>query len=241
MVDEKLKLQLNKLVALQKIDFDLFSLKRDLADKPALIDELKTQFEQSKSKLKSLEDKLKNILVKRKETELEVKEKEDGISKAKAQLNLLKTNKEYSAKLAEIESLKADQSLFEEKILISFDEGDAVSKDIEKEKVSVGAIEKDFLAKKKIFEDEIKAIEEKIRSLEGQRASIAPEVDRNFLIRYEKIVNHKDGLGIVPVKQNTCGGCNMNVPNQLINELKLSTELIYCGICSRILYLEEDL
>ena len=70
--------------------------------------------------------KFKSIQLKRKELELEMKAGEDDIAKSNIQLTQLKTNKEYQIKLNEIASIKADKSIIEEKILLSYDAADAV-------------------------------------------------------------------------------------------------------------------
>lgn len=232
---------IRKFVDLQKIDSEIYSCQKDLEEKPAAVEESKQEFEKDKAHLKLLEDKLKGILVKRREIELEVKEKEGGIAKANGQLNQIKTNKEYSAKLSEIESIKADMSLLEEKILASYDETDLVNAEIEKEKKKVSEIEKIFLAKKKEVEDQVKALEDRLKVLEGQRKQLTPSIDPNALNRYEKVLRHKEGLAIAPVNGNVCGGCYMNITPQMANEIKMHGVLIECEKCSRILYFEDDL
>lgn len=233
--------QIKKLVELQKVDGEIYNLKRDLEEKPVLIENLKQQFEQEKGHLKNLENQLKDIQLKRKEKELELKVKEEEIAKANIQLSQLKTNKEYTAKLTEIENIKVDKSIIEEKILLSFDESDGASGAIDKEKAKVAQSEKDFLMLKKQLEDDIKFIQDRLHVLEGQRSQFLPDIDKSSFMRYEKTLQHKNGLAIVPVVKSSCGGCFMNVPAQTINAIKMHDQFIYCEMCTRILYLEDDL
>ena len=236
-----IKDQIKKLVELQKIDGEIYSLKKELEEKPILIDGLKTEFEQSKIKLKGIEDKLKSTIVKRQQIELDLKSKEEAITKSNAQLSQIKTNREYTAKMTEIESLKADKSILEEKILLSYDESDAVTKEVSVEKKEVAEKEKLFLDKKKQVEDETKLLQDRIKTLVSQRQHIIPEIEKNTLARYEKVLEHKEGLAIVPVKDNTCGGCFMNITHQTVNMIKMHDSFIECEICLRILYIEDDL
>lgn len=236
-----IKDQIKKLVDLQKIDAEIYNVQAGLTEKPALIEESKKKFESAKANLNQLEEKFKGIQLKRKGLELEMKSKEDDIVKANTQLTQLKTNKEYQVKLNEIVSIKADQSIFEEKILLSYDEADGIQGEIGKEKVVVAAQEKQYLARKKEIEDEIKLMEDRVNVLESQRKQLLPDVDRTLLNRYEKILAHKDGLGIAPLNGTSCGGCHMNVPQQTINAIKMHDQLIECEICQRIMYLEDDL
>ena len=236
-----IKDQVKRLVDLQKIDAEIYRIKTDLAEKPALIEELKKKFEISKSNLTKLEEKLKGLQLKRKELELDLKGKEDQIVKANTQLSQIKTNREYQAKLTEIASIQADKSIVEEKILLSYDEADAVQAEIGKEKAVVATEEKQYLTQKKIIEDEIKLMEDRVKVLESQRKQFLAGIDKVCLTRYERILAHKDGLAIVPINSNSCGGCHMNVPPQMINAIKMHDQLIECEICQRILYIEDDL
>jgi len=232
---------LRKLVELQKFDNEIFMLNRELEEKPAVLDVLKQEFEAKKGKLKELEDRFKGVQVERNTLEGDLASKEENIKKADMQLTQLKTNKEYHAKITEIEGLKAAKSMIEEKILISYDKTDEVKALVESEKKVVAQQEQDFQARKKLVENEIKAIQDRVVALKAEREKLLPGFDKGMLSRYERILNNRDGLAVVPVKHQVCGGCFMNVPAQVINEVKKHEEMIICEICARILYLEEEL
>jgi predicted nucleic acid-binding Zn-ribbon protein len=233
--------QIKKLIELQKVDSEIYDLKVKLKEKPEFIAQLKSEFEKNLALLSGLEGKLKRIQLDRKSLELELKTKEEGIAKANAKLSEIRTNKEYSAKLSEIESIKADKSIFEEKILVSYDAADAVQKEIDRERGVVAEKEKSFLSKNREVEDEVKVMEDRIKVLGAQRRQALDGVDPNCLGRYEKILRHKDGLAIASLLGNSCGGCFMNVTQQQINTIKMHDQLVVCEMCQRILYIEDDL
>ncbi len=238
---QNLKDQIRKLVELQVLDEEIFRFKRELRDKPAQLEALKTEFESKKVKLKGLEDKLKALQLIGKELELDLKVKEEAIARADASLTLLKTNKEYQARLLEIENMKADKSVVEEKILLGYDELDAAKKSLDEERATVVQYEKEFNAQKKQVDDDVAVIGDRLKVKASQRARIAPEVRPDYLSRYERVLNNKDGLGIVKVVYHTCGGCFMHLTEQVLNELKKYEQIIACDMCARILYLAEDL
>ena len=233
--------QVRHLVSLQQIDTQIYQIRKELQEKPALLQKLKEDFESQKEHLKELEDGHKGVLLKRKGQEVELQAKEDAVAKANAQLSQIKTNKEYTAKITEIENMKADKSLIEEKILLFYDEADQAKAAIDKEKEVVADKEKEYNATKQDVENEIKALNEKLKDLQAQRAQITPPIDKIILERYEKILANKEGMAIVPVQGDVCGGCYMNVPAQVINEMKMHEKMIFCELCARILYLEEDI
>ena len=241
MIGASIKEQLRKLVELQKIDHDVFTFKRELKDKPILIEELKHQFEEKKSKLKKLEEELKILQVEQKNKEIDLKSKEDLIVKTDAQLLQLKSNKDYQTKLLEIESIKADKSIIEEKILLSYDAIDNAKKKIEEERGLIILEEKKFLEQKRKLDEELDQAQANVQRLEGERRQILPSINPEFLARYDRILNNRDGLALVPVKNHSCGGCYMNVPDQVVNQIKRYDQIIYCEMCARLLYLEEEL
>ncbi|MBI3601403.1 MAG: hypothetical protein HY209_00680 [Candidatus Omnitrophica bacterium] len=241
MTTTSIKDQIRKLVDLQVMDIEVYRLKSELRDRPAEIEAFKASFEAKKDKLKSLEDQLKAILVRQKGDEGELKSKEEAILKADGQLFQLKTNKEYQAKLLEIESLKADKSLVEEKILLGFDQIEAARKAVEVEKAVVASYEKEFQAKKKEADGMIAVANDQLKVKESQRSRLTPDVRPDILSRYERILQKKEGLAIVPVKNHACGRCFMHLTEQLIHEIKMHDQLVACDACARLLYLEDDL
>ena len=236
-----IKDQLRKLVELQNMDVDVYALKAVLRDRPAEIEALKAEFEVKKTTLKKLEDKLKAVQLAQKEYEGDLKQKEEAIGKADIQLSQLKTNKEYQAKTLEIENIKADKSVIEEKILIGFDEIESARKAVDAERAIVAQYEKDFNAKKKEVEDAMALVSDQLKVKESQRVRITPDVRPDFLSRYERILQNKDGLAIVAVNDHTCGGCYMHLTDQLLNQIKTYDQLISCDMCARILYIPDEL
>lgn len=233
--------QVRTLAELQKIDAEFYEQQNKLKEKPVKIDALKRAFEDKKIGCHDLEERLKKKQLERKEREGDLQAKEGEIAKANSQLSLLKTNKEYKAKLTEIESLKADKSIIEEKILILFDEVDELTVKSQKAKEILAQDEKKFLEEKGKIEADTKQLEDRVKVLEAQRQQKAKDVQPKLLSQYERILRGKEGLAMVPVVHNACGGCFMNVPPQVVNDIKKHEGLVFCESCARILYTEEDL
>jgi len=233
--------QVRKLIKLQQGDTEVYSFKKELEEKPFLIKELQAQFEQKKTKLNQLEADYKKVQLGRKTLEGDLAQKEEDIKKAESQLSYIKTNKEYTEKIGEIEGLKADKSIIEEKILESYDEADEMKKAVEAERQVVAKQEEEFLAGKKEIEAQAQALEAKIKEMTAGRDELLEGVDKAILAKYERILDNRDGLAVVPVSGGVCGGCFMNIPPQVINEIRKHKELMCCERCTRILYLEEYL
>lgn len=224
---------------MQTIDSEIYALRYEKESKPQEIKTLTTSFEEKKQHLATLEKSSLDLQKQRKEKELELASKEEGAKKLEIQLYSLKTNKEYQTMLQQIGDAKADASIIEDKILELFDRTDKIKNEIEQEKQRLKEEEKIFLDQKKKIEDRIKEIDDRLTQLESQRKQVTPDIEPKILTQYERILHNRDGLAIVSVKNNSCSGCNMHVPPQVINLIKMYERMVTCEICNRILYIEE--
>ena len=236
---ENLKGQIKLLVELQGLDTHIFRFEDELESIPETIRKREEEFKEKNSSLKKLEDDLKALVMKRKEKEGDLEAKEGTIRKYQQQLNQVKTNKEYSALQEEIGRVKADNSIIEEAILNIFDEIDAGNKKIVKEKDFLKSEEAKFNEEKKRLIEESNRIKAELEALKKQREELAAKVDKTILKKYERIIKNKDGLAVVTIANEACQGCFRVMPPQVVNEIKMNNELVFCENCARILYLDE--
>ncbi len=232
-----LKSQITQLIHLQTIDSEIYVLKSEKELKPKEIQAIEASFEEKKKHLAALEETLLNLQKQRKDRELELASKEGSTKKLETQLYQLKTNKEYQAMLQQIQDAKADASVIEDQVLGLFDQADKIKNDVSQEKQRFQEEEKVAEVEKGHIQERIKEIDERIAQLEVQRKQITPVLDKKVLTQYERILLNRDGLAIVSVKDTSCGGCNMFVPAQVINLIKMYERIITCEICNRILYI----
>ena len=235
-----LKAQLKVLLELQAIDSQIYGLKEKKNLLPQEIEELKAGFEEKKKHLSELEKISLDLQKAKKDAELELGAKEEEAKKFQAQLYSLKTNKEYNTMLGQIQDVKADASRIEDKILEVMEKVDNSRRDMEVEKKLLAEEEKVFNEQKKKAEDHLKEIEIKLGELDVARKMIIPDLDKKILSQYERILQSRDGLAIVQVKNNTCMGCNMFVPAQVENLIKMYERIITCEVCNRILFIADE-
>jgi len=234
-----LKTQIVALVKLQELDSEIYALNNEKTAEPQEINALEIVFESKKQGLAELEKKSLELQKERKERELELGSNAEAVKKLQGQLYSLKTNKEFQTMQKQIADTQADGSVIEEKILISFEESDKIKSQIEQENLKLKDEEKVFTQGKNKIELRVKEMDERLSQLAVQRKQIIPDIDPKMLLEYERILNSRDGLAIVTVKGNSCGGCNMLVPPQVINLIKMYEHIITCEMCNRILYINE--
>jgi len=232
---------LRKLVALQKIDAEVYQFKREIKEQPALLADVKAKYEKKLTRYQDLQQQAQNLERARKAKELDLMSKEQDIVKANTVLMTLKTNKEYQAKLFEIENLSADKSILEDEILKLMDDAGKVAEEMAKEKVVVDAEEKIYLAEKEKVDAAIKVLLDKVATFEAERGQACEGIDKVTLAMYERLVENRMGLAMVPVVKESCGGCFMKQTAQMMNQLKKCDAVVRCETCARIQYIEADL
>ncbi len=228
--------QIKVLVELQKIDSEIFHLRKELESHPVLKHQIEFEFEKKKIHLKSAEDELKALHLKQKQKEGDLQSKEDKIKKLQAQLYQLKSNKEYTAMDLEIKGLKADNSVLEEEILKLLDVVDQAKAKCAKQKELLAGDEKKSKEALGKLSERSSEIEAELATREEKRKAYVPNIEAKLIGQYEKILKGREGLALVPVRHSACGGCHMGLPPQVVNEIQLQEKMIVCESCARILY-----
>lgn len=230
--------QIKALVELQQLDGEIYQIRRRMEAKPSEAAALKAEHQKAVQALQAVEAQYKALDLKRNQMEMDLGDKENQIRKLQGQLFQLKTNKEYTAMQKEIEGLKADKSVLEEEVLKVMEEADQMKGRFQSEREALKSKEGTLNAAVARMEEETRTLQNSIQQLHAQRKGLAPKVDRQILSRYERILEHHEGVALVPVRKQACGGCNMILPHQTINEIQMAERLITCESCARILYIE---
>jgi len=232
--------QLKVLIELQKLDGEIYQLRRELGAKPVEAARLKEDHSKLMQGLQAAEARTKSTEVRRNQLEMDLGQKEQQIKKFQIQMYQVKTNKEYSALQLEIEGLKADKSVLEEEILKLMEEVDRAKAQVASERDRLKAAEASLNSRLGLMDQEAQRIRASIEQLQGARIVLTPKVDPRVLSQYERILQRKEGTALVPVRGDACSGCNMILPPQAINEVQMNTRLIPCESCARILYIESS-
>ena len=228
--------QIKILVELQKIDGEIYRLKKELGAQPQEQKSLDQAFEKKKAHMKAAEEELKAVQMKQKQKEGDLASREEKIAKLQGQLYQLKSNKEYSAMELEIKGHKADKSLLEEDILLTLEAVDQAKAALAKEKELLAGDEKNHKEALDVLKKEAARIEVEMQELQEKRKVYVPNVEARLLSQYERLLKGLEGLALVPVVHNSCGGCHMELPPQVVNETQAHDKWILCESCARILY-----
>lgn len=222
----------------QQLDSDLYQGQLLLEEIPAERAKLQADLENEKVHFNDLEKASKDIQVKLKQKELELSQKELQVKKLDGQLSQVKTNKEYNALQQEIASLKADNSLLEEEIIHVLDEVEAAKEELRKEKETFASISKSFQDRDNEKVAQEKKIQASLGDMKKQRDEVVAQLPPELGELYNRIASKKQGLALARVAGEVCTACQMQLRPQLVNEIRLGSQIVVCENCSRILYYE---
>ena len=231
--------QIEILKQLQQLDGELYQLRRQQQEKPRELEQVEEQAAAQEARVKAVEDRLRALQLAQKDKEGELQAREANVKKLQGQLFQVKTNKEYTAMQHEIETLKADNSLLEEQILTTLDASEQAAKDRAREQALLAEQHERLRTERQRIERELTAIEGRIAVLERDRQSVVPNIPQATLELYERILNIREGLALVPLIEESCGGCHRRLPPQVVNQVYLKAKLTMCETCNRILYSDE--
>ena len=227
-----------QLLVIQDRDRKLRQLKIELKNAPLEKKAMDTRLATASATLDASKLKAKEIEVKRKELENEVRAREDRIGKYEQQKLATKKNDEYQAYDHAIESLRKEIAGIEDKEMELMEAAEA-------QKPIIAAAEKDAADTRALVQRQVADIEAKVIAIDAQVAEIqadrdklASAVDEELLDDYQRLFDRKDALAVAALVNEVCQGCHVKSQTHIVNSVKAAKVVTTCLNCARILYLE---
>lgn len=225
---------------LQELDQRLWSLRRRLAELPEQLGQAQAARDAQAARVAEAEAVVKTVQLQQRSKEVELGSQEAALKKAQAQLYQVKTNKEYTALQHEIEGFKADRSVLEDEIIALLDQVEQAQRVLVQHREALQRKEEVLRAAKLQLDDEAQQLQTELRELEARRQELVPQVPAGILAIYERVLANREGVALVPVEQESCGGCHMALPPQVVHEVRMVEKLMACDSCARLLYWREN-
>ena len=166
----------------------------------------------------------------------EIADAEASVERYKAQLNEVKNNREYDTLSKEIEFQTLEIELCNKKIR----EANNKIADKEQEKANSDALIAERQGDLDVKKNELEEIMEETRveeeKLKEQVKNLEAKIEGRLLTSFKRIrKNARNGLGIVYVQRDACGGCFNKIPPQRQLDIKMHKKIIVCEYCGRIM------
>jgi len=229
--------EIEKLVKLQELDTEIQDFQETINNSPLKKKQMEQSVETVQKDLTAVKKEQKKLQVERKEKELELLSNEEETKKLQKKLDEVKTNKEYTSLLAEIETFKKKKSSIEDMLLLLMEKDEQLSKQLEDSSSRSNRIKTEVETRIEEEARKIESIQLQLKEKQERRAQIAVEINKDIYALYEKVrTSKKDGIAICRLEGESCTGCSVFVPTYMAEKVKAKKTPVQCENCSRILY-----
>ncbi len=231
-IEEKLR----ALFDLQSVVSEVDKIKTLRGELPLEVQDLEDEITGLKTRLTNLDIEIKNLDTALNNKKIAIKDSQDLIKKYTEQQNNVRNNREFDSLSKEIEFQTLEIELAEKRIREFTAEMSEKKETVSTSKVLLKEREEDLERKKnelkeiteetKIEEEKLKAKSEKIESF----------IEPRLLTAFKRIrKNARNGLAVVTIQRDACGGCFNKIPPQRQMDIANRKKIIVCEYCGRIL------
>lgn len=228
--------QIELLIVLQEVDTEIAELKSGIAMIPGQIESGKSSLAEKKKFLDEATEWIKSMQKKRLQLEQEVKAENDHTAKIKTKLSSVKTNKEYTAILSEVDAVKLKIGTLEDQQLQIMESLEEKEKNLPGIKAAFKEEEDKFNDYRTRKEAEKARMETDLQAAVSRRTETIKTLDPKLARRYDNILKQRGDRGVVQLVGHTCQGCFQQILPQMVIEIKTGEKIHECNHCSRFLY-----
>lgn len=227
---------MQNLYELQQIDSEINKIVTLRGELPLEVQDLEDEIAGLGTRIENLKAELEELKKVTTQRNMDIKKAEDAIHKYSEQMQDVRNNRQYDALNKEVEFQNLEIELQKKRI----GESQRVIK--EKETLMEEALKRydekniDLEAKKGELNDIINETHKDEETLRVKSQKLAAAIDDRLLLAYRKIRdNARNGLGVVTVDRDACGGCFNKIPPQRQLDIRSRKKIIVCEYCGRIL------
>ena len=240
-VDYSMQEKIMALYELQKIDSKIDEINKVKGELPLEVQDLEDEMAGMKTRIEHINAEIEELNTLTKQRKREVDQAKIMIGNYKEQQNNVRNNREFDAITKEIEYQELEIELAEKRL--KEDSAGVKAKKLQLEEAENLSVERaaDLAAKKA----ELEGIEAETAPLVAEYAAqgerVKEKIDERLLAAYDRIRrNVRNGLAVVTVKRDACGGCFNRIPPQRQVDIRQGKKIIICEYCGRILVADPD-
>ena len=229
---------LDSLVKFQSAETEFRRLEVLLAEIPVRRRAIAQRQDAERAKLEDVRSAVEVAQKSRKQLEASVQDLETRRSKYKGQLMEVKTNKEYTAMLHEIEAVEKEIRAKEDQILADMERLEGLAAEVRRAEGTHKETEATLSDERKVLdarEAELLVIATGARQ---KREEVQKGVPPAMVALYERVARLRGGVAVCLAQDGMCGGCHVKLRLQLWSDIRRNEALIQCPTCQRILYFE---
>lgn len=231
-VEERLK----ALYELQTVLSEIDRIKIIRGELPIEVQDLEDDIVRLNTRIGNYNGEIEELRRKLVAEKAKIEEAQSKIARYKEQLENVRNNREFDLLSKEVEFQTLEIELCEKHI-------GEFGRMIENKKADIEKTTQDLADREHILEDKKHELEEIVSEtrqdeerLRDKAKSLEPRIDERTLAAFKRIrKNARNGLGVVYIQRNACGGCFNRIPPQKQLEIRMHKKIIVCEYCGRIM------
>src|SRR5436190_7485950 len=227
---------LERAIALQKLDTAAHDAQRRLAEEPERTRALDARLDAAKQQLTDAKERLTANQTARREIEKEVAVHQGRLSKFREQAMAVKTNQEYHAIQKEIGYAQGEIKTHEDRILERMLEADELTTASKRAEKMLAEEQKAVDAERKTLAAERTELQASVERIGSERSALVSQMDRQVVAIYDLVANRRHGVAVAEARDFICTICHVRLRPQVFNNIRRNDAIIQCDSCQRILY-----
>ncbi len=226
---------LRQLLDLQEVDETIAEARREQRRLPEVVAAENEAYHQADDLLTAAQAQLAAYEKEQRSLESELVDQEAHLARIKERLKEVSNTREYQANIQEMDGVQRQIGTLEERILEILTLTDTNKQELDELKKSHQEHKQVYEAERAKVDVQLDALQKQVEAQEALKAERASAVDKVLLRRYERICRTVR-RALVAIQGDSCTGCNMRVPPQLVSEVKRGQKIHDCPHCHRLLF-----
>ena len=231
-VEEKLR----ALYQLQSMLSEIDKIKTLRGELPLEVQDLEDEVAGLGTRIEKIQNEIAELKANVVNKKIEIEAAKVSVEKYKSQQENVRNNREYDVLSKEIEFQTLEIELCEKRIREAQAAEKAKNEELERSTVALEERKQDLEAKKAELEEIVSETKQEEERLREKAKALETTIEPRLLQAFKRIrKNSRNGLGVVYVQRDACGGCFNKIPPQKQLDIRSRKKIIVCEYCGRIM------
>jgi hypothetical protein len=228
--------KLDALYELQKIDSEIDRIRTIRGELPLEVQDLEDELKGLETRINKIQEEIKELDTEVADRKNASKDSETAIAKYKEQQNNVRNNREFESLAKEIEFQELEIKLHEKKSKEAKFKVTGKKELLDEAKERFEFRKTDLTVKQAELDEIVGETQKEEEDLIKKSEAAKKKIDDRLVFAYNRLRdNAKNGLAVVPVDRDSCGGCFNKIPPQRQLDIQAKKKVIVCEHCGRIL------
>jgi predicted nucleic acid-binding Zn-ribbon protein len=240
---------LRTIIRLQQALDALHKAERQLAGVPDWMEALHQEHTARMAEIAAVGEAAEEATHNRRKAEAAIADAAEKLKHYQQQISLVRTQREYSALLQEIDTVKGSIKGLEEQALAGMEGYEEAQKRLASERAAFGELDTRYQEALQQWQSQRPGVEQQAETLRAEVKQLRAELPRGLLTTFERVYERSHGDAVAPLRRAGtgpggqiwhCGACNYRARLQVVSEIRGKGSLVQCDGCRRFLYVPEE-